>query len=73
MGLLSRAGNYIDAFDGLHGWFFENRGSQNLTVATCCPQTVGFDRERIGLWRIDRRGRIAPEPSQHHLCGRNTR
>ncbi|MFT5013699.1 MAG: hypothetical protein ACI96M_003622 [Candidatus Azotimanducaceae bacterium] len=39
---LRRAGTYIAAFDGLHGWFFENRGNENLEVNI---RVSGFFRE----------------------------
>jgi len=40
--MLGRAGTYIADFDGMHGWFFENRGGENLTVTI---RVSGFFRE----------------------------
>ena len=41
---LTRRGTYVAPFNGIHGWFWENRGTQSLEVRL---STTGFYHESI--------------------------
>jgi hypothetical protein len=43
---ISSGGSYTAPFSGIHGWYWQNRGQQDITVTL---QTSGFYREAVEL------------------------